>query len=137
MATKKKKFAPVTAEATVFVSKLGAAKGVARSRIWIEGKRLAEIGFVPGAYFVKEWGAHADATKGHVPGASFLELTLLKGDEILATAPCKVSGKGDKPIIDITGEKVREAFGEFEKVSVSYIRDSKGSRIYIRGLRGV
>ena len=32
----------------------------------------------------------------------------------------RVSGKGDKPIIDITGEIVRETFGNASHVIVSY-----------------
>jgi hypothetical protein len=37
--------------------------------------------------------------------------------------PCKVSGKGEKPIIDITGEKVREVFGALSThVNVHFAR---------------
>lgn len=84
----------------VFRTKLGAAKKVERSRIWIEGKRLVDAGFTVGKYFSKEW--HIDAA---------LELTLLKPNDVTNDAPFKVSGKGGKPIIDITGEAVRNLFG--------------------------
>ena len=83
-----------------FTTKLGTAKRVERSRIWIEGQRLIDAGFVPGSYFLK----------GRAIGPR-LTLTLLKDDDVINTAPCKVSGKGAKPIIDITGELVRDAFG--------------------------
>jgi hypothetical protein len=98
----------------VFESKLGTAKGVARSRIWIEGKRLVDAGFTVGQYFIKEV---FDESHGK---ARRLELVLLKDDDVLDTAPAKVSGKGKKPIIDITGHCVREVFAPFDKVKVTY-----------------
>jgi hypothetical protein len=108
----------------VFESKLGPAKGVQRSRIWIEGKRLVDAGFTVGQYFVKEW-------KGRPDSPDKLVLVLLADDDVINTAPCKVSGKGDKPIIDITGALVYDVFGDyFEKVEVAYYP----GRIEIRGL---
>jgi hypothetical protein len=95
-----------------FRSKLGAAKNQPRSRIWIEGKRLADAGFTVGKYFAKEYDGGPDEV--------VLKLTLLKDDDVLATAPCKVSGKGDKPIIDITGELVRASFGHATHVEVTF-----------------
>mgnify|MGYP003662504822 CR=1 FL=1 len=47
-------------------------------------------------------------------------LTLLDDDTIIADAPRKVSGKGDKPIIDITGAQVRETFGHNTHVLASF-----------------
>jgi hypothetical protein len=85
----------------VFKTKLGTAKGVERSRIWIEGQRLVDAGFTVGRYFAK---VYENTT-------TQLELVLLVEDDVIATAPCKVSGKGEKPIIDITGEFVRDTFG--------------------------
>lgn len=93
----------------VFKTKLGAAKKVERSRIWIEGQRLIDAGFTVGKYFAKDWTVVRN-DNDQIIGAS-LEITLLKPNDVLATAPCKVSGKDEKPIIDITGEKVRETFG--------------------------
>lgn len=89
----------------VFRSKLGTAKGQPRSRIWIEGKRLVDAGFTVGRHFVK-----VVCDESHGADRRF-ELELLKPDDVLSTAPCKVSGKGEKPIIDITGEVVRDVFG--------------------------
>lgn len=85
-----------------FRTKLGAAKKVPLSRIWIEGKRLVDAGFTVGSFFGKNVAFE---------GPPKLVLMLLKPDDVSATAPCKVSGKGEKPIIDITGELVREYFG--------------------------
>lgn len=88
-----------------FVTKLGAAKKQPRSRIWIEGNRLSDAGFTVGSCFVKEWPQEV------ADGPQVLVLELVKPNDVLATAPCKVSGKGAHPIIDITGEGVRRTFG--------------------------
>lgn len=103
MAAKKK------ASVVHFRTKLGTAKGQPRSRIWIEGKRLADAGFTVGTYFVKKWSMPDE--RSTTRWEPHLQLVLLRPDDVLAEPPCKVSGKGEKPIIDITGEKVREFFG--------------------------
>lgn len=92
-------------KSVVFRTKLGTAKKVERSRIWIEGKRLVDAGFTVGKYFAKECYDESHGVERR------LILVLLKDDDVLSTAPCKVSGKGKKPIIDITGEFVRSTFG--------------------------
>ena len=97
-----------TAAVEHFVSKLGTAKGVARSRIWIEGDRLVRQGFTVGRRFDVTIARHAET------GATTLYLTL--EDD----GARKVSGKGDKPIIDITGECVRGWFPESAAVAVTY-----------------
>jgi hypothetical protein len=89
-----------------FVSKLGTARQVSKSRIWIEGKRLVDAGFTVGAYFVKEW-----LYEEGEPSAIALRLTKVGDGDVMTTAPCKVSGKDSKPIIDITGASVRDVFG--------------------------
>lgn len=81
------------------VTKLGTAKGQERSRIWIEGQRLANYGFMVGKYFHRTWTAKT------------LTLALAKDDDVMAAMPSKVSGKGAHPIIDITGACVRDTFG--------------------------
>ena len=40
---------------TTLVTKLGEAKKVPRSRIWLQGARLPEHGFKLGAHFYKVW----------------------------------------------------------------------------------
>lgn len=103
----------------VFRTKLGTAKGVERSRIWIEGTRLVEAGFVVGSYFGKVLEFDG-AQSQFIP---VLTLELLKPDDVTNTAPCKVSGKGNKPIIDITGELVRTVFGKLgTHVEVTYTK---------------
>ncbi len=82
-----------------FTTKLGTTKGAERSRIWIEGKRLSMHGFEVGTRFLKTWSEGS------------LTLTLLTShDSIPLSVIGTVSGKGEKPIIDIVGAKVRSTF---------------------------
>lgn len=117
----------------VFVTKLGTAKKVERSRIWIEGKRLVDAGFTVGQYFSKTWLGPNEPSPFKAPSNSLI-LELLVEDDVLNAPPCKVSGKGDKPIIDITGERVREHFGEFTHVECTFSVGKNGRKtIWIRG----
>lgn len=84
-----------------FKTVLGPNKGKAKSRIWIEGARLIAAGFTVGAKYDR------------VLFESSLCLTLN------ATGRFKVSRKGEKPIIDITGATVTERF-KGEHVTVIY-----------------
>lgn len=74
-------------------TKLGKTRAGERSRIWIEGERLAAAGFTVGERYDAEW--------------TDTGLTLRK----TYLGKKKVSGKGQHPIIDITGSKVIERFG--------------------------
>ena len=90
----------------MFKTKLGKNKGVERSRIWIEGKRLSGAGF------------HAKATKYTANwNTNLRSLVLMACDD----GERRVSGKGSHPIIDITGSKVVEAFNGCEYVNVEYL----------------
>jgi len=71
------------------VVKVGASKRVPQSRIWIEGWRLTGAGFSHGARYNVEWT---------VTGATLIPDT---------AGARKVAGTIDRPIIDITGERVR------------------------------
>lgn len=86
---------------SAFTTKLGTARRVPRSRLWIEGARLAAAGFTQGARF--------DLSRT----ASGLCLTLsdLGGR--------KVSGKSGHPIIDITGDIIRNTFAG-DRVACSF-----------------
>ena len=86
----------------VFVSKIGAARRVEGSRVWIEGNRLVAAGFTVGVRY---------------------NLTEADGQLILTLASDgqrKVSGKGDKPIIDVTGDLIRRVFANRPTVNVEY-----------------
>ena len=72
-------------------SKIGASKGQPHSRVWIEGKRLLESGFTVGTRYQRTPG----------PGIVL---------RIHPQGGYKVSGKGEKPVIDITGKIVAEKF---------------------------
>lgn len=78
-----------------FRTKLGTAKGAERSRIWIEGERLSSHGFTVGARYSRQWSEDGSLTLSLDPNGAL-----------------KVSGKGSHPIIDTTGERVRETFGK-------------------------
>lgn len=80
---------------SAFRTVIGANKGVPRSRIWIEGRRLVEAGFTPGTRYDR---SHA------TPSGTGLYLFATPDGRY------KVSGKGDKPIIDITGALVARLF---------------------------
>ena len=82
------------------VVKVGASKRVPQSRIWIEGWRLIGAGFAHGTRYNITW---------HDTGAT------LTPDPAGAR---KVAGTPDRPIIDITGERVR-AMGQ-DRVLVTY-----------------
>lgn len=95
--------------------KVGPSRGVARSRIWLEGDRVLAAGFAPGMMYTREWTADT--------------LTLALGEGEGRATRGKVSGKGEKPILDIVGDKVREVFGAHcERVEVSY----EAGRITVR-----
>ena len=83
-----------------FTTKVGAAKRVDRSRIWIEGDRLASAGFNNGARYNVAWSS---------TGAT---LTLCN------TGARKVAGTIYRPVLDITGAHVRAL--ECDRVTVFF-----------------
>lgn len=88
--------------ADTFTTKLGkTSKAGERTRIWLEGKRLTAHGFNPGDHFERLWG-EGRLTLVHCTEAHFATLPRdRKGT---------VSGKADKPIIDVVGARVAETF---------------------------
>ena len=83
-----------------FSTKVGAAKRIPRSRIWIEGDRLASAGFVCGARYNVAWND---------TGATL---------ELCNTGARKVAGTIYRPVIDITGANVRAL--ECDRVTVIF-----------------
>ena len=98
---------------TTFTTKLGTTRAGPRTRIWIEGQRLLDAGFVPGMCFTKTWN---DVT-GKLTLAC---ITAAYAAQLPRAVVGRVSSKGTKPIIDITGAKVAEFFGQGETVNVLY-----------------
>ncbi len=91
----------------LFTTVIGTNHQQARSRIWIEGARLVESGFVVGAKY----------TRSVTPSGIVLQLD--------PAGKYKVSGKGVKPIIDITGSVVRNTFPlPAQTVDVGYMNGS-------------
>ena len=86
----------------MFTTKVGTARQVPGSRVWLEGTRLVAAGFNVGLRY---------------------DLLELDGQLILTLAADgsrKVSGKGIKPIIDITGDLIRRVFANRPSVNVEY-----------------
>lgn len=77
------------------LTKIGPARKVPHQRIWIEGRHLAAAVFKPGDRYDR-----SEINDGR------LVLTHTAD----GTGQFKVSGKGDKPIIDITGAIVPRLF---------------------------
>lgn len=94
------------------VTKLGKTRAGERSRIWIEGTRLTAAGFAVGVVFLKKWDSEAGK----------LELTTRMPKDTPQTSRGRVTGKGDKPIIDIIGAKVIKTFKGCSHVRATYYK---------------
>jgi len=81
-------------------TKVGAAKKIPRSRIWLEGDRLANAGFTNGARYNVAWND---------TGAMLM---------LSDTGARKVAGTISRPVIDITGANVRAL--ECDRVTVIF-----------------
>ena len=107
------------------ISKLGNHRN--GKRIWLEGTRLISSGFTRGTRYAAFYGTrYADPV---VADDTPKVLVLTKTPETIEHGqkfesecgrPRKVSGKGDHPIIDITGKKLGEYFNGCESVQVIY-----------------
>lgn len=96
--------------------KVAASRGEPKRRIWLEGDRVLAAGFAVGMYFTRDWRADS----------LVLTVESIKGPR--ATSG-KVSGKGQRPILDIVGDKVFEVFGAHcDHVEVTY----EAGRITVR-----
>jgi hypothetical protein len=86
-----------------FISKLSRTRAGERSRLWLEGARLASAGFKPGDKFLK----HRD------PDAHTIKLVRCT-EKTFADVPRDlrgtVSGKGEQPIIDLVGAQITGTF---------------------------
>lgn len=117
---------------------IGTNHGKGTSRIWLEGKRLVEAGFEVGTRYdrVLHRSARVHQTNGSWTAVGSIDLTLNPKGKF------KVSGKGEKPIIDISGGAVTDTFAEHIAESYSSgapvmeIKYSKGKICIRRGERG-
>ena len=97
---------------------IGTNHGKGTSRIWLEGKRLVEAGFEVGTRYDRYATFSSSSRSG-------IQLTANPKGKY------KVSGKGDKPIIDISGGVVTNTFAEqiskcSPKTPVVEVKYSKG-----------
>lgn len=94
-----------------FQSKLGTTRAGPRTRIWLEGKRLAAHGFTRGVHFQRLWLR---------PGK--LVLAIVRADtfeQLERDHRGTVAGTAERPIIDIATERVATTFLG-EHVNVTY-----------------
>lgn len=85
-----------------FTYKLGDHRRIPRSRVWLEGKRLAKHGFTAGRKYKR---TITDNT---------IVLTADDGGTLA------VSGYDHRPIIDMSGEAIASAFSGHAKVNATF-----------------
>jgi len=91
------------------IRKLGYNKGI--RRLWIEGADLRCAGFVAKeTHYIRTYDGETLT----------LYLDAITADTIIPSCPYKVSGKGDNPIIDITGTDLADFFDGVDQVEVSF-----------------
>jgi hypothetical protein len=94
-----------------FISKLSNTKAGPRTRLWLEGARVANAGFKVGLLVRRDWKESGSLVLTIIDAAAH--------DELPRSEKGRVSGKGEKPILDITGAAVA-AFFTGDKVAVTY-----------------
>jgi hypothetical protein len=91
--------------------------GQEHARIWLQNKRLSEVGFTPGSYYATEWCK-----------PPLLKLWSLNYDDITAEAR-KVTDKKGTSVIDLTGWEIKQFFEGYTHYTVRY----EGNCLTIRG----
>lgn len=87
--------------AKTFSHKLGTSRAGDGTRLWLEGKRLADHGFSRGTLIERVWGE----------GKLILMTTTPKHwDTLPRNERGRVAGTEGRPIVDITGAQVAETF---------------------------
>jgi hypothetical protein len=94
---------------------LGKTRAGEGTRIWLEGKRLIDHGFAHGAHVRREW--HEGKLRLSVVDAATFE-TLPRNERTT------VAGNAARPIIDITGAAVRDAFPS-GKITATWFVDGR------------
>ena len=93
--------------------------GQEHARIWLENKRLSEVGFTPNSHYTTEWQRTTPPT---------LKLWLLDGDDIAAEVR-KVTDKKGTSVIDLTGWEIKQFF----EGHTHYTVDHESGCLTIRG----
>jgi hypothetical protein len=94
---------------------LGKTRAGEGTRIWLEGKRLIDHGFVHGAFVMRTWSEG----RLHLAVTSEGEWQTLPRSERTT-----VAGTAARPIIDITGAAVRDAFPS-GKITATWFADGR------------
>lgn len=98
-----------------FTHKLGTSRAGNGTRLWLEGKRLADHGFTHGALVAREW--HEGKLRlSIVDAATFAALP--------RNERTTVAGSATRPIVDITGQQVAQAFPS-GVVTVTWFEDGR------------
>lgn len=84
-----------------FTHKLGKTRAGEGTRIWLEGQRLTDHGFVYRAQCQRKW-SEGKLIVRVVDAATF--------DQLPRHERSTVSGSATRPVLDIVGEAVRAAF---------------------------
>lgn len=88
-----------------------------RPRIWLDGKRLLDIGFTPGSYYTCFVGP--EKIIGIIGDLTGSPSTWPKG--VITAHMRKVSGRLDgKPIIDLSGRDVAHAFPGITRIQARF-----------------
>ena len=101
--------------------------GQEHARIWLQNKRLSEVGFTPGSHYATEW-CKQRYYKARRLGPPLLKLWSLNDDDITAEAR-KVTDKKGTSVIDLTGWEIKQFFEGYTHYTVRY----EGNCLTIRG----
>jgi hypothetical protein len=103
--------------------------GQEHARIWLENKRLSEIGFTPNSYYATEWipGVEGEGqlringvlSDGWHTTPPTLKLWLL-GDDDVAAEVHKVTDKKGTSVIDLSGWVIKQFFEGYTHCTVEY-----------------
>jgi hypothetical protein len=95
------------------IVKLFGSSAGERSNFWIEGQRLLEAGFNPGAQYTQIWSPDR---------LTFVTGTAETGARLTTskTYGRKVNTQGNHPAIRVEGVKLKALFGAFKTVKVTY-----------------
>ena len=93
--------------------------GQEHARIWLENKRLSEVGFTPNSYYATEWIPGVDRSSDDWPTLQTVKLWLLDGDDIAAEVR-KVTDKKGTSVIDLSGWAIKQFFEGNTHYTVEY-----------------
>ena len=94
--------------------------GQEHARIWLENKRLSEVGFTPNSHYTTEWtpGIEAVSADWHTTLPT-IKLWLLDGDDIAAEVR-KVTDQKGTSVIDLSGWVIKQFFEGYTHYTVEY-----------------